>query len=167
MSGLPHHDALLHHTEAREEPGTERLIQQLTLMQTRLWNGITNPAMVSTVVFGLWLAYLYGSLSTWLIAKLCLVALLLSYHHLLGRIHKALLAGTSTWSPRALRMLNEVATLFLVAIVFVAVLKNALTLQLMAAILGVFTVLLVGGFVIYQRVRAAKPKPSGAQDHSA
>ena len=85
-----------------------------------------------TVVFGVWLAFLYGTLSAWLVVKFGLVALLLAYHHLLGRIHSALLAGTSTWSSRSLRMLNEVATLFLVAIVFVAVLKNALTLQVMA-----------------------------------
>jgi len=146
----------IYHTEARQEEGAERLVAQLTLMQTRLWLGITNPAMVFTVVFGLWLAHLYGSFTGWLAVKLALVVLLLGYHHLLGRIHRALLAGTSTWRSKTLRMLNEVATLFLVAIVFVAVLKNGLTLPLIGAVLGIFAVLLVGGFVIYQRVRARR-----------
>ena len=60
-------------------------------------------------------------------------------------------------------MINEVATLFLVTIVFVAVLKNSLTLPLIGAVLGVFSVLLVGGFVIYQQVRrrAAQAPPVG------
>ena len=154
-------------TEAREEAGAERLVEQLSLMQRRLWSGITTPAMVATVFFGSWLAFLYGTLSTWLVVKLVLIALLLGYHHLLGRIHKELLAGTSTWSGRSLRMVNEVATLFLVAIVFVAVLKNALTLQLMATVLGVFGVLLVGGFVLYQRVRTARVESADAQGPTA
>ena len=156
----------IYHTEARQEPGADRLVEQLSLMQTRLWKGITTPAMIFTVIFGLWLAYLYGNLPGWLTLKLALVLLLLGYHHLLGRIHRALHAGTSTWSSRSLRMINEVATLFLVAIVFVAVLKNALTLPLIAAILGVFSVLLLGGFVIYQRVRGRSRQattPNGAR----
>ena len=33
----------IYHTEAREEPGAERLVEQLALMQTRLWKGITTP----------------------------------------------------------------------------------------------------------------------------
>jgi putative membrane protein len=147
----------IYNTEARQEAGGERLVEQLTLMQTRLWKGITTPAMIATVTFGLWLAYLYlkltENLSGWLVLKLALVGLLLGYHHLLGRIHRALINGTSSWSSRSLRMINEVATLFLVTIVFVAVLKNSLTLPLIASVLGVFAVLLVGGFVIYQQVR--------------
>jgi protoporphyrinogen IX oxidase len=143
----------IYNTEARQEEGAERLVAQLSLMQTRLWKGITNPAMVLTVVFGLWLVHLYGTLSGWVTVKLALVGLLLGYHHLLGRIHRKILNGTSTWSSRALRMLNEGATLFLVAIVFVAVLKNSLTLQLAATIMGVFALLLIGGFVLYQKLR--------------
>jgi len=157
----------IYNTEARQEAGGERLVEQLTLMQTRLWKGITTPAMIATVIFGLWLAHLYDNLSGWLVLKLALVGLLLGYHHLLGRIHRGLINGTSTWSSRSLRVINEVATLFLVAIVFVAVLKNSLTLPLIAAILGVFGVLLVGGFVIYQQVRRrASAAPPVGQDGS-
>jgi len=148
----------IYNTEARQEAGTERLVAQLTLMQTRLWRGITNPAMMFTVVFGLALAHLYGVLTGWLIAKLILVALLVAYHVFLGRIHRAILAGTSAWRANTLRMINEVATLFLVAIVFVAVLKNALTLPVIATVLGIFGVLLVGGFLVYQRVRTRRSK---------
>ena len=40
--------------------------------------------------------------------------------------------------------------------VFVAVLKDGLTLSLAGQILGIFVVLLVGGFVIYNRIRKRK-----------
>lgn len=147
----------IYNTESRDKADNPELIEQLTLMQNRLWRGITNPAMICTLIFGLWLAHmymkLYGGVSTWLLIKFGLVGLLLGYHHLLSHIHRRILDGTSTWTSKSLRMINEVATLFLVAIVFVAVLKNTLTLSVAAAILAVFTVLLVGGFLIYQKVR--------------
>ena len=150
----------IYNTEARDRGDNSELIEQLTVMQTRLWRGITNPAMVFTMVFGLWLASMYakayGGVSTWLLIKFGLVGLLLGYHHLLSHIHRRILDGSSTWTSKALRMINEVATLFLVSIVFVAVLKNTLTLSLAATILSVFIVLLVGGFWIYQKVRKAK-----------
>ena len=144
--------------EAREQEGTEKLVAQLSVMQTRLWRGITNPAMVVTVIFGLWLVGLYGSFTGWVTIKLILVGGLLVYHHLLGRIHRAILGGTSKWSSKSLRMINEVATLFLVSIVFVAVLKGALTLKVAAVVMGVFMILLVGGFAIYQKVRKNRQK---------
>ena len=142
----------IYNTEAQEE-GAERLVDQLSLMQRRLWRGITTPAMVLTVIFGLWLVHLYGTISGWVTTKLILIGLLVGYHHLLGRIHRQLLNRSSTWTTTSLRALNEVATLFLVAIVFVAVLKDGLTLSLATQILGAFVTLLVGGFVIYQRIR--------------
>tara|TARA_B100000405_G_C16625361_1_gene389281 strand:- start:198 stop:734 length:537 start_codon:yes stop_codon:yes gene_type:complete len=150
----------IYNTEARDRGDNPELIEQLTVMQTRLWRGITNPAMVFTMIFGLWLASMYGGayggVPTWLLIKFALVGLLLGYHHLLSHIHRRILDGSSTWTSKALRMINEVATLFLVSIVFVAVLKNTLTLSLAATILSVFIVLLVGGFWIYQKVRKAK-----------
>ena len=150
----------IYNTEARDRADNPELIEQLTVMQTRLWRGITNPAMVFTMVFGLWLASMYGGayggVPTWLLIKFGLLGLLLGYHHLLSHIHRRILDGTSTWTSKSLRMINEVATLFLVSIVFVAVLKNTLTLSLAATILSVFIVLLVGGFWLYQKVRKAK-----------
>lgn len=144
----------IYNTEAREQEGTEKLVEQLSLMQRRLWRGITTPAMWFTLVFGLWLAHLYGQLSGWLVLKLGLVGVLVGYHLFLGRIHQSILAGTSTWKSKTLRMINEVATLLLVAIVFVAVLKTGFTAKVAGAILGVFTILLVVGFSVYQKLRS-------------
>ena len=149
----------IYNAEARDRGDNAELIEQLSVMQRRLWRGITNPAMVATVIFGLWLGSMYGraygGVPTWLLIKFGLVFLLLGYHFVLGHIHRQLLEGVSTWTSKSLRMINEGATLFLVSIVFVAVLKNTLTLSLAATILSVFLVLLVGGFMLYQKVRKA------------
>ena len=145
----------IYNVEAREREGAVRdaLVEQLNTMQRRLWYGITVPAMVFTLIFGFWLLHLYGDLSGWIIAKLVLVFALVGYHHVCQKIHKDLVAGTCTWSSRSLRILNEVATVFLVAIVFTASLKHMMTLSLALKILGVFVLLLVVGFTVYQRVR--------------
>ena len=60
----------------------------------------------------------------WLLVKLALVARLLVYHLLCGRIRKQLAAGTCRWTSPQLRQWNELATLLLVAIVMLAVFKT-------------------------------------------
>ena len=130
--------------------------EQFNTMQHRLWYGITWPAMVATLIFGTWLATLYGVLLPWLHLKLTLIALLVAYHLLLERIHRSLVQGKPRYSSNTLRAINEVATLFLVGIVFTAVLKDALTLALAAKIFGVFTALLFIGFFAYKWYRRSK-----------
>jgi len=145
----------IYNTETRAEKGphSAAFTAQFNTMQRRLWYGITWPAMVCTVIFGGWLLTLVGGWVLWLYIKLSLVALLVGYHLFLGHLHRQLVAGTSQWSSRSLRGINEVATMFLVAIVFTAVLKSSLTLQVAAAVFGGFLALLVGGFFLVQRVR--------------
>ena len=101
----------IYHVEAAARPEPERslLHAQFTLMERRLWLAITVPAMVITVVFGGCLAYTYlsavapGDGAAWLLVKLGLVAVLLAYHLLCGRIRKQLAAGTCTWTSPQLR----------------------------------------------------------------
>jgi len=145
----------VYNTEARAKNAAHNAAfqAQFNLMQSRLWYGITWPAMVCTVTFGGTLIYMQGALLPWLHLKLTLVALLIGYHFLLGHIHRKLVTGTSTWSSRSLRALNEVATLFLVAIVFTAVLKSSLTFAVAATVMGVFCGLLIGGFLLIQAIR--------------
>ena len=146
----------IYNTEARTnvEPHSEAFKNQFNTMQTRLWYGITWPAMIATVFFGGWLLYLIDGLKLpWMHIKLTFVLLLIGYHLLLGHIHRQLISERSTWASKTLRIINEVATLFLVAIVFVAVLKSSLTLKLAGIVFAAFTVLLVSGFYIYQKVR--------------
>ena len=150
----------IYHVEALNDGGEASavLTKQLAVMQRRLWLGITWPAMVFTLVFGSWLlgsyVQIHGELHGWLHLKLTLVLLLVGYHLLLGRIRQALLHNTCKWSPKSLRVLNEVATIFLVFIVFVGVLKNAFTLHLALMVGGVLGAVLALGFWAYHRRKA-------------
>jgi protoporphyrinogen IX oxidase len=147
----------IYQTEALDRPEHERavLFPQLSLMARRLWLGITWPSAVLTLVFGPGLLVLQPS---WLElpfmhAKLTLVALLLGYHMYCHRLYGQLQRGVKTWSSDGLRLFNELATLFLVSIVFVIVLKN--TLDWLAATLGlvIFALLLMVAIRVYKRIR--------------
>jgi putative membrane protein len=118
----------VYHAEANEQPEPARTIlqQQYQLMEKRLYNLITTPGMVLTVVMAI--ALLVVSPDTlhepWLHAKLAFVGLLLGYHFLCGRWMKQLAAGDYRFTGQQFRWLNEAPTLLLVVIVLLAVFKN-------------------------------------------
>ncbi len=117
----------LHRTELSSEQKAvrEALDVQYTVMARRLWRAITQPAMFATMVFGVWLSVEMQTWSApWFHFKLLLIVLLLGYHFLCGRWRRELSLGTSTRDGRFFRIWNELGTLFLVAIVFLAVTKD-------------------------------------------
>lgn len=144
--------------DARAPEARGILHDQLRVMQRRLWYGITWPAMVITLIFGTWMVVqrVLGDipLGGWLHLKLALVAGLVGYHLYCGRIRKQLAAGTCRWSSQGLRVWNEVATLFLVAIVFLAVMKDALDMLWGLAGLLLFAAALMTAIRVYRRMRA-------------
>ena len=141
--------------ETAERPEAERAIlePQLQLMARRLWFGITWPAGIATLVFGLGLLHVFWPPQTWLWLKLGMVVGLLGYHGTCHQLHAAFQRGEVPMSPRNLRIFNEVATLFLVGIVFLVVLKDALALAWGLAGLAVFSAVLMAGILVYRRVR--------------
>lgn len=112
--------------EAQERSAEERAIlePQLQLMARRLWFGITWPAAIATLVFGLILLPPFMPLAPWLHAKLGLVVVLVAYHVACHVMHARLQRGEAVWGARGFRIWNEIATLLLVMIVFVVVLKT-------------------------------------------
>lgn len=101
---------------------------QLVIMMRRLLYGITYPAMVFTLFFGIALivnqpAWLEQH---WIHLKLCLVIFLIGYHHYLVRIYKQIKKNRVKLSSFSLRLINEIATLFLIAIVTLAVLRQSI-----------------------------------------
>lgn len=121
----------IYHTEAqqKEEPARSILSEQFVLMEKRLWWIITTPAMILTVVFGTWMIVLnpeYYLSAGWMHIKLGFVAMLLVYHFVCQRLMLELARGKFRWRSGVLRMWNEVATLALVAIVFLVTVKNQL-----------------------------------------
>jgi protoporphyrinogen IX oxidase len=94
------------------------------VMERRLLRGIMNPAMILVWVFGLAVAWKGEWWSAhWLHAKLALVVVLTGVHHLYGRWRKDFGADRNVRPARFYRWWNEVPTVLMIAIVFLAVLK--------------------------------------------
>lgn len=147
---------LIYSVEAYERPAPERdpLLAQLEVMGRRLWRGITWPAMVATLGFGLWLAVLRSGWSEpWLHVKLTLLALLVAYHLKCGSLRRAVVARSTRWTSYHLRLWNEVATVLLIAIVLVATLKDAALSWTVVAAIGAVMLALTGAVQLYKRLR--------------
>jgi putative membrane protein len=130
MAGLFYSVRLfIYHTEAGDRPDIERVILQKEYekIEAKLWNIITTPAMVLTVLAGVSMILIRPVLlqQPWLHVKLFFVVLLLIYHFICQNIMKQLKLGKCKISSFKLRLWNEVATVLLVAIVFTVVLKSA------------------------------------------
>ena len=145
----------IYNTEAAEKPSPEKNIlqKQFGVMMRRLWFGITWPSAILTLIFGPWVWYLFGSFPLWLMIKLCFVVGLYVYHLTLHIIYRQQMRGIFRYSSQQLRIWNEVATIFLVAIVMLAVVK-----QNMSAVWGIvgliaFVILLMSAIRIYKLVR--------------
>ena len=82
--------------------------------------------MVLTIVFGVWMLFLQPSLInfSFMQVKLLLVGILVVYHLFCEVILNRFEQDRIFWSSTTLRFWNEVATVFLVAIVFVIELKH-------------------------------------------
>lgn len=145
----------IYHTEAAERPEPARSVlqQQFMVMIRRLWLGITWPSAILTLIFGPWMMILLGGVPTWLAIKLGFVAGLYLYHFSLQVIYRQQMRGIFRWSSLQLRIWNEVATIFLVAIVMLAVVKESLSwVWGLAGLLG-FVVVLMSAIRIYKIIR--------------
>ena len=145
----------VYNTEAAEKPEPEKgiLQRQFQIMIRRLWMGITWPSAILTAIFGPWLFYLMGSFPTWLMIKLLFVLGLSGYHITLQVIYRQQMKGVFRYSSGQLRMWNEVATIFLVAIVMLAVVKQNMSWAWGLLGLALFVVALISAIRIYKLVR--------------
>ncbi|HUH75572.1 MAG TPA: CopD family protein [Chitinophagales bacterium] len=148
---------LIYTVESIEKKSTDNLIliNQFKLMQRRLWYGITWPSAILTLVFGGWMLYLFGSIPNWLWIKLLFVVGLYLYHYLTHLIFKQQQNDVFKYSSMQLRIWNEVATLFLVAIVFLVVVKDGLVWTKALGGLIIFILILLGAIKIYKKIRKA------------
>ncbi len=145
----------IYNTEAAEKTEVEKTVlrNQFTIMIKRLWLGITWPSAIFTLVFGPWLWYLIGALPTWLLIKLCFVIGLYIYHFTLHIIYRQQMRGVFSFSSQQLRIWNEVATIFLVVIVILAVVKENMSFVWALAGLILFIILLMSAIRIYKLIR--------------
>lgn len=147
----------IYDVEANEKENDVRdiLQSQFRIMERRLWYGITWPSAVIAMGTGLYLAYITGYYqSFWLVLKFGFVVLLFLYHLVCHRIFKQLQNSEVKWSSLKLRLWNELATLFLVSIVFIVVLKD--TMGLLYGMIGLLavTLVLVLAIRLYKKARA-------------
>jgi len=95
-------------------------------MERRLLRAIMNPAMVAVFVFGTLLALTPGVVdwaSGWIYAKLVLVAGLAAVHHALARWRKDFADDRNRRPVRFYRMVNEVPTVLMIAVVILVIVK--------------------------------------------
>lgn len=113
--------------QSKDEIARPILTNQLIFMQKKLWYIIGWPAMIGSFIFGLWMLAINPLLLKfpWMWLKLISVVLLALYHLQCQRIYNQQREGIYKHSSLKLRLLNELATLFLVAIVFLVVVKSS------------------------------------------
>lgn len=148
----------IYNTEAaaKEPVVKDALQEQFRIMMRRLWYGITWPSAILTLVFGPWTWYLYSTfnvLPQWLLIKLVFVAGLYVYHVTLHVIFRQQVNGILKYSSQQLRIWNEVATIFLVAIVMLATVKESMSLVWGLVGLVAFVVILMSAIRIYRVLR--------------
>ncbi|MGV3529703.1 MAG: CopD family protein [Flavisolibacter sp.] len=152
----------IYNTEAQEKPEPERSIlqQQFSVMIRRLWMGITWPSAIITLILGPWVMLNAGwdrmllqPAGRWLLIKLVAVVLLYVYHFSLHALYKQQKQGIFRYSSQQLRVWNEVATLFLFAIVMLAAVKTGLSLVWGLAGLFALMLMLMAAIKIYKYLR--------------
>ncbi|HEV3223948.1 MAG TPA: CopD family protein [Puia sp.] len=148
----------IYSTEAAEQTGPEReiLLNQFRIMTRRLWLGITWPSAILTLIFGPWIWILMGNTPHWLTVKLIFVVILYLYHFSLHIIYREQQKGIFRFNSQNLRIWNELATLLLFVIVFLASVKQAISWVFgLAGILSLAIVLMLA-IRIYKKIRNKK-----------
>jgi putative membrane protein len=145
----------VYNTEANERPEPERsiLLKQLKLMTKRLWLGITYPSAILTLGFGTYLWYLYGVTPQWLMIKLAFVVGLYVYFFTLDMIFRQQMKNIFKYTSQQLRIWNEVATIFLIAIVMLVVVKESMSVVWGLIGLFLFIIILMSAIKIYKTIR--------------
>lgn len=151
---------LIYYAEAMEKPTQEKMIllPQYTMMMKRLWYMITWPGMIITLIFGVSMLVVNWSLLLmfWFQLKLVLLLGLFGYHFYTGHLLKQVKEHNLKMTSEQLRMYNEIATLFLFAIVLLAVVKNSLNMFLALVFLIALGVLLSFLIKLYKNYRLKK-----------
>jgi putative membrane protein len=113
----------VYHCEA--EIGSKQS-ETFKVMERRLLKAIINPAMILSWLLGIWLVwsaswYVWG----WLQAKVVLALILSGLHGFYVRWVRDFAADRNQHSQRFYRIINEVPTVLMIAIVLLVVLKPA------------------------------------------
>ena len=142
--------------EDKEEPAKSLLQAQYKLMSQRLWYIITWPSLILASFFAFWMLYEVPSYLTmgWMQVKLCFVFALYFYHAGCQKIYTQQQNGIVKYNSFKLRIWNELTTLLLFAIVFLVVLKSAISWIWGLVGIALFGALLMISIKLYKRIRS-------------
>lgn len=153
----------VYQTEAhqKEDLDERRILgKQLGLMTKRLWTIITWPSMILATTFAVALLIMNPAILSqgWMHLKLLFVVALIGYHLYCHKIYTNLQAGNFKYSSRGMRLLNEVPTVILFAVIFLVILRNSL--NWIYGVVGLFALLfaLMAGYKFYQKIRRKKER---------
>lgn len=150
----------IYHTEAQAKPEPDRTIlsKQFEIMESKLWWIITTPSMYIVILAGALMLHIVPAWfqQGWMHIKLAFVIGLIVYHFICQKKMVQMRNGVFKWTSTQLRLWNELATLFLFAIVFLVVLKSSL--NWVFGVVGIFAtgVILMMAVKIYKRLREKK-----------
>ena len=116
----------VYHSEAVANNKSADLITTFKVMERRLFVYIMNPAMIASWIFGMLLIHTIGVdnfSSLWLQLKLFFVIILTIYHFFLFQCLRKFAANNNSFSPKFYRIINEIPTVLLIAIILVVVFK--------------------------------------------
>jgi protoporphyrinogen IX oxidase len=156
---------LVYNTEANDKPAPVKnaLQEQFTVMMKRLWFGITWPSAILTLILGLTLMvksgyhlWLFKPEGSWLLVKLIFVLFLYIYFIIEHRIFLQQVKGIFRYSSQQLRIWNEIATIFLVAIVMLVVVKQNMSVVWGLGGLILFIIILMSAIKMYKMIRGKK-----------
>ena len=112
----------VYHADA--EIGTVRA-ETFKVMERRLLKAIMTPAMIASFIFGIWMIALnHGLVSeTWFQIKVVAVLAMAACHGKFSKMRRLLENDVQPLSSKTYRIWNEVPTVLMIIIVFMAVLK--------------------------------------------
>ncbi len=110
----------VYHSSVVVGSDSDKLLQT---MERKLLRYIMNPAMIVSLLCGFYLASEIGFGFIWLHIKITLVAGLVFYHHFLGRCRKNFASGKNKYSEKFYRIINEIPTIVMIAIVSLVIIK--------------------------------------------
>ena len=148
----------IYQTESQSKPELERTIltAEYKRISRLLWYGITWPSAILTLIFGpLVLNELGWALATqpWMVVKLVFVLLLYIYQGVCHMKFRNLQNDVYKDTGFYLRVFNEIATILLVGVVFLVVLKSVISLLWGVIGLAVFTGVLMTAIRLYKKRR--------------
>ena len=114
----------VYHTKVKRNPEASEMLK---IMEYRLQKFIMNPAMLLTIIFGVFLLKTNGIINwtdKWIYFKLLGVFLLLVVHYLLGRYRKDFFLDKNKHSGKFYKIFNEVPTILLIVIILLVYLKS-------------------------------------------